>query len=305
MEWCRKRRDSRRSRVDLLTAPPNRLPKEAFPDEFAELLQRGMTRRRTGLLLLGTLPESAERELMLTEALEATTDVGPAGLVSNSYRSIGADLYADSGFSADGSSYIHLRRFQNLRIFRSVESAYTGGCRRIAVEYKCEPYGLLPSQLYEQYVDDVCFILFVDVASCTDAFERATTSTWQDLDRLIGALCWSGFLGTRHAVALYDAFVPGGRPLPANQYERAADAVREGRQLRWERQALRLLDSNQVTWRQLRKHLYTSGLIDPELDFEAADWSGSKEGLREWLLDQLVQVQRKSSPTISARERLH
>jgi hypothetical protein len=78
---------------------------------------------------------------------------------------------------------------------------------------------------------------------------------------------------------------PGDRSLHANQYERAADAVRDGRQLRWERQALRLLDSNQVTWRQLRHHLYTSGLIDPELDLAAADWSRSKEGLREWLLD--------------------
>jgi hypothetical protein len=237
MEWCRKRRDSKRSRVDLLAAPPKRLPKEAFPDEFADLLRKGMTRRCTGWLLLGTLPASAERELMLTEALEATTDAGPAGMVSDSYRSLGAELYAQSVQTSDGSSFTRLRRFQDIRLFPSVERAYAGGCRRIAVEYKCEPYGLLPSQLFEQYADDACSILCVDVMGCSGAFERTTTSTWQDLHRLIGALCWSGFLGTRHAVALYDAFVPGDRSLPVNQYERAADTVRDGRQLSWERQA--------------------------------------------------------------------
>jgi hypothetical protein len=110
------------------------------------------------------------------------------------------------------------------------------------------------------------------------------------------ALCWSAFRGTRHGVSLYDAFVPGVRSLSATQYERPADAVRDGRQLRWERQALRLLDSDQVTWRQLRHDLYASAPIDSDLDYEAADWSQTKEGLRDWLIAHLISLRRSTSP---------
>jgi hypothetical protein len=154
------------------------------------------------------------------------------------------------------------------------------GCRRIAVEYdkhNCEPYRRpLPFELLVEYADNVCLILSVDDVSCEGAFEWTTTSTWEDLDHLIGVLCWSGFLGTRHAVALYDAIVPADRSQRAHQYDRPVDAVRDGRQLRWERQALRLLDSNQVTWRQLRNHLYIAGIIDPDSDFEAAEYTRTR-----------------------------
>jgi hypothetical protein len=190
-------------------------------------------------------------------------------------------------------------------MFASVESAYANGCRRIAVEYECEPHRPLPIELLEEYTDDVLFILCVDDVSCGDAFEWATASTWQDLQRLIGALCWSTLRGIRHPVSLYDAFVPGVRAASATQYERPVDAVRDGRQLRWERQALRLLDSDQVTWRQLRHHLYATGLIDPDLDYEAADWSRTKVGLRDWLITHRVSLRRSTSPTPPAGGRVH
>jgi hypothetical protein len=225
---------------------------------------------------------------MLAETLAVTKAMGPAGMVIPAHRFCGTDLFTLSTWP---------RRFPDFPVFPSVESAYASGCRRIALEYHCDPYRPLPIELLVEYADAVCFIFSVDDVSCGEAFEWATASTWQDLHRLVGALCWSGFQGTRHAVALYDAFVPDGRSLDADQYERPADVVREGRQLRWERQALRILDSNQVTWRQLRHHLYISGLIDPDLDFDAADCSRTQEGLRDWLLDQLISLRRPTSPS--------
>lgn len=60
--------------------------------------------------------------------------------------------------------------------------------------------------------------------------------------------------------------------------------------MRWERQAIRLLDSGQATWRQLRHHLYCSGLIDSDLDYEATDWSRTREGLRDWLVTHRVSL---------------
>jgi hypothetical protein len=299
MECSRKRRESRRSREHLLTEPRNALPREAFPDEFVELLQKGMLRRCTGILLLGSFPESAERDLMLSEALTVTVANGPAGIVLPSYRLHGTDFHTHTQ-SAGGSPFTCSKRLAHLPLFSSVESAYSNGCRRIVVLDDCEPHYAVPHELLEEYADDVCFILCVDDVNCGDAFEWATAATWQDLERLIGALCWTNFRGTRHAVSLYDAFVPDVRSMSVTRYERPADAVRTGRQLRWERQALRLLVSNQVTWLQLRHHLYASALIDPDVD-----WSRTKEGLRDWLLDQVISLRRSTTPAPSAGERLH
>jgi hypothetical protein len=49
------------------------------------------------------------------------------------------------------------------------------------------------------------------------------------------------FLGNPTHTKLCDAFVPSGRSPGANQYLRALNAVRDGSQQRWERQALRVL----------------------------------------------------------------
>jgi hypothetical protein len=213
MECSRKRKASKRSRESLLAAkPPTPLPRQAFPDEFAELLHKGLLRRQTGVLLLG----SAERELMLAETLSVIKTTGPSWQVIPGYRFWGTELFTQSLDTVAGSSLPCLRGSLICPSFRP----------------------------------------------------------------LFGALCWSGFQGTRHAVALYDAFVPGERSLNTAEYERPAVAVRDWRQMRWERRALRLLDSNRVTWRQLRHHLFISGLIDPDLDFEAADWAQTKDGLR-------------------------
>jgi hypothetical protein len=293
-----------RTHAELVpTKPLSR--EEDFPDEFAELLDKGVTRRRAGILLLGGMPQSTERELMLAESLVATKAAGRAGMVLPSYRFHGVDLYTQSLQTPDGSAFTCSKRFPHIPLFPSVESAYANGCRRIAVEYECDPYRPLPIELLEQYADDVCFILCVDDINCGDAFEWATASTWQNLERLIGAICWSSFRGTRHPVSLYDAFVPGARMMSAAQYEGAADAVRDGRQLRWERQALRLLDSDQVTWRQLRHHLYASALIDSDLDYEAAEWSQTREGLRDWLIAHLIGLRRSTAPAPPTGGRVH
>ncbi|MFL6601902.1 MAG: hypothetical protein ACJ8R9_11305 [Steroidobacteraceae bacterium] len=261
-----------------------------------------MLRRCTGILLLGSFPESAERDLMLAEALIVTEANGPAGVVLPSDRLNGTDFPTQS---ADGSTFTCAKRLAHLPMFSSVESAYSNGCRRIVLLDDCEPYFPVPHELLAEYADEACFILCVDDVNCGDAFEWATAATWPDLEGLIAALCWSHLHGTRHAVSLYDAFVPDVRSMSVTRYEQPAEVVRTGRQLRWERQALRLLVSKQVTWLQLRHHLYAAGLIDPDVDFEAPDWSRTQEGLRNWLLDQLISRRRSITPAPSAGERLH
>ena len=306
MEGSRKRRDSRSTRENPLGAkPPNPLSRDAFPDEFTDLLHLAILRRRTGLLLLGSPPVSSERELMLTEALAVTADIGLAGFVLDTHLSAGVDIYAHGLQTGVGSLFACSKQFQDLPRFPSVQKAYAGGCRRIALEYdkhNCEPYCPLPFEQLVEYANDVCLILTVDHVSCESAFEwtTASASTWQDLDHLIGVLCWSVFPGTRHAVALYDAIVPADPSLRPHQFDIPADAVRDGRQLRWERQALRLLDSNQITWRQLWNHLYTAGIIDPDLEFGAAGNTRTKEGLRDWLVNQLIHLRTPIAPAPAA-----
>lgn len=78
----------------------------------------------------------------------------------------------------------------------------------------------------------------------------------------------------------------------AAQFERPAEAVRNGRQLRWERRNLGLLDSTQVTWRQLRHHLYSSGIIYPCWTSRYRLGGLTKEGLRDWLRFHLISLWR-------------
>jgi hypothetical protein len=272
------------ARSVLLRSP---VPSEAVPAHLMRLLEEAVTRRDTGLLMVGGLQESFERTLLLAEVLAATEAVGPAALVLPAYRLDGAERYLRIQECADGTQRVRSRCYPQLPLFPSVESAYEKGYRRIAMEYECEPYHPVASEIVRRHAQDVCFIVCINGIGAQDAFAYLTSADWGTLECLIGVLTWVRFQGAHAPLALCDAFVPGDQAINPKLYERAADALYACRQLEWEAQALKLLDSSSVSALELRQYLLAWDVLEGD-DSELMQQTQRVEGLRVWLIEKLL-----------------
>jgi hypothetical protein len=259
---------------------------EVLP-ELASLLAKGIERRRYGFLILGGDPGGSERSDLFAAALAATERAGPVALILPSYNQRPAGEWIQMIAADDGAGITRSKSFPQVPMFSSIESAYASGYRRIAVESECWPFPPVRYEAVHRYADEVCFLLCVDHVDAEDAFAWAVNprGDWTRLDQVIAVLC-CGKMATKPVVSLCDAFVPGDNPVDPSGYEEPWDALRDHRQLRWEYQALRLLESGQVSGRQVRKYLHLRKLLDPENDLEAEEQIRTEEGLHTWLAEE-------------------
>lgn len=210
---------------------------DALPPKAIPFLEKALSKRKTGLLLVGSSEISEHYAAALVNALLPMTDfAGPAARIQPRHRSTPAkDWDVPDAMKA-------------LPYLPSIQSAYSLGYRRMVINPS-----YTDAEVLVEYGDEVLFIGGSYASTVDDLFVsgmryRGLDKAEEALASLVALLAVTQLKTHKLEVGLADIYIPDGRgPTGKDKFSALMDMLRADRVLRAEDQLSELLDQALVT----------------------------------------------------------